>query len=74
MNYNALPWQNESTDSFDEIELSLGNDQKDEIFLIGQKHSTILFLTLKLDPLRMENYAQVNGSSSQFLVIISNNQ
>ena len=28
MNYNALPWQNDSTDSFGEIETSLENDQK----------------------------------------------
>ena len=34
---------------------------------------SILFLTLELD-LKIENYAQVNGSSLQFLAIISNNQ
>ena len=40
----------------------------------AHKHQTIIILTLKLDPLKIENHVQVNGNSSQFLAIIFNIQ
>ena len=46
----------------------------DDIYLINSKKFNYIILTLKLDHLKIENHVQVNGSSSQFLAIISNNQ
>ena len=46
----------------------------DYIYLIrSQTFNFHYCLTLKSDPLRITNQVQVNGSSSQFLIIISNN-
>ena len=60
----------DSTDIFGKIKLLLGNGQR----RWNLPDKVILFLTLKLYRLKLGNYAQVNGSSSQFLAIISKNR